>query len=323
MIISLRNIKIFAGLLLATCLLSDSAFAQSSYINNITKRDSALSDKLTGGKIVKTMLVPGKSELKITINVPAFQLTLWQNGKEVKTYFVGVGMKDYPIYIGHREASEVIWNPNWIPPDSDWVEGSKTVKPLEVILPTDPRNPIGKLKIPLGGGYLIHQAKGVQDLGSLVSHGCVRMLKPDLYDLAEKIVAARSLPVTKKQIENAKLTSETLALKLDPTISVEITYDTQVIENGRLHIYPDVYDYNTKTVINLRTELESSGVDASRISDQDLERILSRAVDKKQFVVSVQNIEAGRETSGGQVLPVVSALPMQTIKNRFVNKRNI
>jgi flavorubredoxin len=72
-----------------------------------------------------------------------------------------------------------------------------------------------------------------------------------------------------------------------------------------LHIYPDVYDFNTKTAKNLRRELESSGVDASQITDQDLERILSRAIDKKQFVVSVQNIEAGRETSGGKIMPVV------------------
>lgn len=289
--------------------------------NRLTKRESARSDKFTGGTIEKTALVPGDGDdLKITVNVPAFQLTLWQNGKEVKTYWVGVGMKDHPIYIGQRSASAVIWNPTWIPPNSDWVKESKGVQVGEVIKPTDPRNPIGKLKIPLGDGFLIHQAKGVGDLGSLVSHGCVRMLKADLYDLAEKIVAARSLPVKPKQIAAAKTNLKTLQANIDPIIPVEITYDTQVVEAGRLHIYPDVYERDTNTTANLRAEIESSGVDSKHISDKDLENIMARAVAKKQFVVSLENVRAGRETSGGRVMPVVlrggetKAAPAKTTK---------
>jgi murein L,D-transpeptidase YcbB/YkuD len=292
-------------------LLSNLALAQSS----IVEQESARSDKLTGSKIEKTTLVAGDGNIEITVNVPAFQLTLWQNGKEVKTYPIGVGMKDYPIYIGDRLATEVIWNPNWIPPDSEWVEGSKNVKPLEVIKPTDPRNPLGKLKIPLGDGYLIHQAKGVNDLGELVSHGCVRMLKADLFDLGEKIVAARSLPVSQKQIQTAKLTLKTLAAKLDPPIPVEITYDTQVVEAGRLHVYPDVYEYNTNTVQNLRKELETSGVKLGKTSDKTLNKMIALAAAKKQFVVSVKDIEAGRSLIVGRAISVVTRSHQTTLKN--------
>src|SRR4028119_1562150 len=99
------------------------ASAQQPYIPDM-KRQSARSDKLTGGTIEKTALAPGQGNLKITVNVPSFQMTLWQNGKEVKTYPIGVGLKDYPIFIGLRQASAVIWNPVWIPPDSDWVHAS-------------------------------------------------------------------------------------------------------------------------------------------------------------------------------------------------------
>lgn len=271
-----------------------------------SKRESARSDKLTGGVIEKTALAAGDSNLKITINVPAFQMTLWQNGKEIKTYPVGVGMKEYPIYIGLREASAVIWNPVWIPPSSDWVEGSKNVKVGEVILPTDSRNPLGKMKIPLGLGYLIHQAKSSADLGSLVSHGCVRVMQKDLYDLAEKITAARVLPVTSEEIVKAKNTKETLNLDLKPAIPVEITYDTLVVEAGKLHIYPDVYDRKANTVENLRAELESNGIKTTKISDLNLNKMLVKATAKKQFVVSLKNIEAGKSLIGGQVLSVVS-----------------
>ncbi|MDQ3711946.1 MAG: L,D-transpeptidase [Acidobacteriota bacterium] len=279
-----------------------------SYVQDM-KRESARSDKLTGGAIEKTALAGGGGNLKITVNVPAFQMTLWQDGKEVKTYSIGVGLKEYPIYVGFLRASAVIWNPSWIPPDSDWVSGSKKVKVGEIILPTDPRNPLGKMKIPLGSGYLIHQAKGVGDLGSLVSHGCVRVLQADLYDLADKIVAARELDLTPKQIMVAERTKKTLSAELKPVIPVEVTYDTMVVEAGRLHIYPDVYDRKKNTIENLRAELRSSGVDAPNLSDATLEKMLARAVSKKQFVVSVKNIEAGRALLRGQTIAVVTSLP--------------
>ncbi|MGI8556276.1 MAG: L,D-transpeptidase [Pyrinomonadaceae bacterium] len=280
--------------------------AQQVFIPD-SMRDSARSDKLTGGKIEKTTLQTGNSDLKITINVPAFQLTLWQGGREVKTYPVGVGMIDHPMFIGLRRASAIVWNPDWIPPDSDWVEGSKTVKIGEFIAPDDARNPLGKLKIPLGNGYLIHQAKSSADLGSLVSHGCVRVVQSDLYDLAERITAARALPVTPEEIEKAKTDKETLTLELAPPVLVEITYDTLVVEAGKLHIYPDVYERQKNTVENLRAELETSGVKTTHISDENLSKMLVKATAKNQFVISVKNIEAGKYLSGGQVLTVVSA----------------
>jgi hypothetical protein len=276
-----------------------------SYVLDM-KRDSARSDKLTGGRIEKTLLAAGEDTLKITINVPAFQMTLWQNGKEVKTYPIGVGMKDYPVYIGFMNASDVIWNPSWIPPSSDWIDASSNVKAGEIILPTDKRNPLGKVKIPLGYGYLIHQAKGAGDLGSLVSHGCVRVMQTDLYDLAEKIVTARSLPVSPKQIASAKTTKKTLAVKLAPPIPVEITYDTLVVEDGKLHVYPDIYARKTNTPERLLAELESSGVDTTELTDAELKKMLARAIGKNKFVVSIKNIQTGKALTGGQTTTVVT-----------------
>ena len=299
-----KNIKTIAAALLLAFFMRGAASAQS-YMLDI-RRDSARSDKRTGGKIEKTALVAGDGDIKLTLNVPAFQLTLWQNGKEVKSYPVGVGMKEFPIYVGMRAATQIIWNPDWIPPASDWVEGSKTVKVGEIIKASDKRNPLGKVKIPLGLGYLIHQAHGADDLGSLVSHGCVRVMQSDLYDLAEKITAARSLSTTPEEIANAKRTKNTFTAEIDSPIPVEITYDTQVVEAGTLHVYPDVYDYKKNTVQNLRTELESSKVDVSRLNDETLEKILTQATAKKQFTVSVKSIAAGNVLKDGRAIAVLA-----------------
>jgi hypothetical protein len=269
--------------------------------------ESVRSDKFTGGHVERAALVAGEPDIEITVDVPAFRLTLWQNGKEVKTYAVGVGKKDFPISIGEKQASEIIWNPDWIPPNSEWVTGRKGIKAGEVIRASDPRNPLGKLKIPLGYGYLIHQAAAPTDLGNLVSHGCIRMLRTDLYDLAEKIVAARAVDVSPKKIANAKVTKNTVVAKLDKPLMVDINYDTQVVEGGQLHLYPDVYERGTNTVAALRTELESSGVDASAVDDATLKRMLARVNAKQKYVVSVDSITAGRALADGRLLPIVGS----------------
>jgi hypothetical protein len=269
--------------------------------------ESVRSDKFTGGRIERAQLVAGEGDIEITVDVPAFRLTLWQNGKEVKTYAIGVGLKDFPISIGEKQATEIIWNPDWIPPNSDWVTGRKGVKAGEVIRASDRRNPLGKVKIPLGYGYLIHQAAAATDLGNLVSHGCIRMLRTDLYDLAEKIVAARGVPVPAKKIANAKLTKNTVVATLDKPLPVDINYDTQVIEGGALHLYPDVYDRGTNTVKNLRAEFETSGVDASALDDATLKALLARVNGKQKYVVSLESIAAGRALTDGRTLPLVGS----------------
>ena len=203
--------------------------------------ESERSDEFTGGHITQASFTPGDHRIWITVNIPAYRLTLWQNGKEVRTYPIGIGRRSFPLPVGERKATEIIWNPEWIPPDSGWVEESEDVEVGERIEADDPRNPLGKLKITLGGGILIHEAATPSDIGRLVSHGCVRMLTEDLFDLAEKIIAARRLPVTRDQIEQAKTSTERLAVKLDPPLWTDINYDTQVIEGGVMYRYPDVY----------------------------------------------------------------------------------
>jgi lipoprotein-anchoring transpeptidase ErfK/SrfK len=266
--------------------------------------ESERSDKLTGGKIEQTSLVEGEPRLWITVNVPAFRLTLWQNEKEVKTYQIGVGRKSFPIRIGECESQEMIWNPEWVPPDSSWVFESEDVEPGERIEADDPRNPLGKLKIPLGGGYLIHQAAKPSDIGRLVSHGCIRMLADDLFDLTEKIVAARKLPVTREQIEQAKVYTDRLAVKLDPPLWVDINYDTQVVEGGVLHLYPDVYSRDVNRSENLRSELQSSGVDVSKLDPQMLKQMIDRVNMKEEFVVSIAELKEGRALIAGQNQPL-------------------
>src|SRR5256714_807460 len=269
--------------------------------------ESARSDKLTGGRIEETKLQPGNGDIHITVNIPAFQLTLWQDNKEVKLYQIGIGRKEFPLPSGLRYAKQIVFNPEWIPPDSSWVEEHDVV-PGERVEAEDPRNPLGKVKIPLGnGGILIHQAFKPGDLGHLVSHGCVRLKLDELYGLIDQIISARSLQVSRPQLDRAKTSKDRFVIKLDVPLVVDINYDTQVIEGGVLHLYPDVYNKKTNTVENLRAELKDYGVDESKLDDRTLQQMLDRVSMSEEFVVSIADIKAGRALAAGKTQPLTAA----------------
>ncbi len=253
--------------------------------------ESARSDKLTGGRIRRAKLVAGEPDIRITVNAPAFMLTLWQNGKEVSAYHIGIGHKDFPLPVGERESRSIIFNPRWIPSDSAWA-------PYEKIKANDPRPSINRIRIPLGAGYMIREATKADDIGHAVSRGCILMLSADLLDLAEKIIAARNPPAAKSRIAQLMDNHERLAELLDPPLLVDVNYDLQVVEGGELHVYPDVYDRGAFALDSLRAELQSAGVASTMLEDQALRRILNNVGVDTQFVINVDDIRKGRPSRG-------------------------
>jgi hypothetical protein len=260
--------------------------------------DSARSDQLTGGGVQKAALKPGDGDLRITVNVPAFKMTLWQGDKEIKSNYVGVGRKNFPIPIGMRSADKIILNPDWIPPDSAWVRKSPNVEPYERISADDPNNPLGKIKVPLGQAYLLHEAQGPSDIGNLVSHGCIRVMRDDLFEVTEMVARALGLPITDSQIGAARKDTYRRVIKLSSDIPVDINYDTMVVESGVLNIYPDVYDKNANTIENLRSELRTFDVDTSKLTDRTLQQMLDKVSSDQRFVIAIEDVKRGTGLEG-------------------------
>ena len=77
------------------------------------------------------------------------------------------------------------------------------------------------------------------------------------------------------------------------------------MENGTLHIYPDVYLRKTNTVANVRRELQSSNVDDDRLTDAEIRTMLKGAKAKRQFQASVADIENGNALRRGKYVAVV------------------
>jgi murein L,D-transpeptidase YcbB/YkuD len=289
--ITLKNILSLLVLACCTGVLACSKESES------VKHESSMNSKPTGKATtsstpetttINTTATPNQEATDVTlvVNLPAFELVLRKGGASIKKYSVGIGRKQFRTILGVHNASSIIWNPAWVPPDSPWVKEMDDVEPGERIGAGDPRNPLGKIKIPLGGSYLIHESAKSSDIGRLVSHGCIRMRRSDLYNLAEAILAARNWPVSKTRVEKAKRSKAALIARLKPPVRIEILYDTIIVRDGTLWIYPDVYHRNFNTVARIRTALQDSGVDTSSIADEILRSLIKRS--KKAGGVGMQ-----------------------------------
>ena len=136
------------------------------------------------------------------------------------------------------------------------------------------------------------------------SHGCVRVMRQDIFALSEKIATARNLTDAKNKISAARNDSERRVFDLNTPVSVDINYDTIIVEGGTLYIYPDVYERKSKTLENLRAELESYGVDIARIEEKTLREMIDKPSDEQYFAVSLADIKAGKIMENGKTEPL-------------------
>lgn len=248
----------------------------NDYWSKGDQSDTGAADK---GKTVEMLKGPNAvpSDTRVVVNIPAFRMDLFQDGSLVKTYKVGIGYPEFPLPFGLRKAQTIIFNPTWTPPDSPWVEKMKNVTAGETVKAGDKDNPLGPIKIPIGSPSLIHGGKSPAKIGKFASHGCVGLTNAQVKDFAGLLAKASN---TTDISENTIATyledrEKTKTVKLNQTVPVELRYETIVLEDGKLHIYKDVYAQNTNTEENLRQVLEANGVRLEDLSAQQRTEILN------------------------------------------------
>jgi lipoprotein-anchoring transpeptidase ErfK/SrfK len=215
------------------------------------------------------------TDTRVVVNAPAYRMDVFENGKLAKSYKVGIGYPEFPLPQGLRKASSIIFNPTWTPPDEPWVEGSNKVKPGQKIEAGSKLNPLGVVKIPIGQPSLIHGGKAPAKLGTFASHGCVGLTNPLAQDFSLLLARLGGAELTPADVAiYAKNRTETKNVKLANTVPVELRYETIVAEDGRLHIYRDVYDKNTNTEENLKAVLDAQGVSLDDLTEQERTQVL-------------------------------------------------
>jgi len=197
-------------------------------------------------------------DTRIVVNIPSYRMDVFANGSLVKSYKIGIGYPEFPLPQGERKAQVIIFNPTWTPPDSPWVSKMQDITPGERVEAGSKLNPLGPIKIPIGMPSLIHGGKSPAKLGGFASHGCVGLTNAQVKDFARVLAHVAGTEISEQTIQSyLRDNTKTKVVKLGQIVPVELRYETIVVEDGKLHIYRDVYDQDSNTDEKLHAVLEA------------------------------------------------------------------
>ncbi|HEY8582279.1 MAG TPA: L,D-transpeptidase/peptidoglycan binding protein [Capillimicrobium sp.] len=131
---------------------------------------------------ITTAELAEQNPVVLTVDRASFQLHLWKNLELVKTYSIAVGQvgMDTPAGLYHIQNKAV--DPAWTVPNSDWA-GDLAGQ----VIPPGPSNPLKARWMGIYDGAGIHGTDATSSIGSAASHGCVRMLIPDVIELYDQV----------------------------------------------------------------------------------------------------------------------------------------
>jgi len=240
---------------------------------------AALGFAATPGLRLEPAGAPGAvpQDTRVVVNIPAYRMDLFQDGKLVKSYRIGIGYPEFPLPIGVRTADEIIISPTWTPPNEAWVDSPRSkVKAGRKVAAGSKLNPLGPIKIPIGLPSLIHGGKMPGAIGGFASHGCVGLTDAEVLDFAMRLAHAGGTGISDQQMqEDLKNKRETKAIKLNKPVPVELRYEPIVVQDGRLHIYRDVYAQGTDTPDNAAAVLQAYGVAPDQLTPEQRRQVIT------------------------------------------------
>jgi lipoprotein-anchoring transpeptidase ErfK/SrfK len=125
------------------------------------------------------------SPTRIVVDLSARELSVVEDGDVVVTYGIAVGRPNHPTPTGRFRTGDIVWNPSWTPPPTDWAR-NKRYQP-----PGAAANPMQGVKIYFRAPYyFIHGTNNPGSIGEAASHGCIRMTEDDAVSLARRIERA-------------------------------------------------------------------------------------------------------------------------------------
>jgi lipoprotein-anchoring transpeptidase ErfK/SrfK len=119
----------------------------------------------------------------IIVNRGAFTLRFYKNLKLHKTYRIAVGQVGLETPAGLYHVQNKAINPAWHVPNSSWAGDLAG----HVIPGGTPENPLKARWLGIFDGAGIHGTDATGSIGTAASHGCIRMLIPDVIELYDQV----------------------------------------------------------------------------------------------------------------------------------------
>jgi hypothetical protein len=222
------------------------------------------------GEFSKTDVI-SRPLVNIEVNIPAKEMTLYEDGVELFKRKVAIGQAIYPTP-EHAAAIQVIeWNPWWYPPKTGWAKKDKPTPP-------GPKNPLGPVKLRIGkyGDILMHGTDKSWSVGRPASHGCMRMFNEDAKDLAWYLQRNFSQKNDPALIETYSARNKvTFRVNLDSEIPVKLVYEPVIVADDSLKFYPDVYNkFKNRKKSAILTQLMKHGINLGVIDDRKIEALV-------------------------------------------------
>lgn len=109
------------------------------------------------------------ADVRLEVDVTAKKLRLYRDEEVLATHPVAVGTPEWPTRTGEWFVTQVVWNPEWIPPEESWAEKEEGRKP------GDPKNPLGAAQLVYDPPRSIHGTIDPSSIGKAASHGSIRV----------------------------------------------------------------------------------------------------------------------------------------------------
>jgi lipoprotein-anchoring transpeptidase ErfK/SrfK len=154
----------------------DGALAQATARRQIKVPVSVTKPKLTTDQLAS------RYPSFIAIDRGSFTLRVYEHLKLARTYSVAVGQQGLETPAGLYHIQNKAVDPSWHVPNSAWA-GSLAGQ----VIPPGPDDPIKSRWMGIFDGAGIHGTDEVSSIGHAFSHGCVRMLIPDVIDLYDRV----------------------------------------------------------------------------------------------------------------------------------------
>ncbi len=204
----------------------------------------------------------------IVVNIPEFELHVYEGNKKAFDMDVVVGKEGHNTMMFNGDLNQVVFSPYWnVPPnivkkeilpeldkDKNYLEkqnmevtGEEEGLPVIRQLPGE-KNALGKVKFLFPNSFNIYfhdtPAKSLFEKDKRAySHGCIRLREPE--KMADYVL--RNQPEwTSEKIEDAMNAGKEKFVKVKDPIPVLITYYTAwVDENGQLNFREDIYGHDS------------------------------------------------------------------------------
>jgi lipoprotein-anchoring transpeptidase ErfK/SrfK len=152
-----------------------------------TEISAAIAAKQFSSVVITPTVTPAatlKNTQAIVVRQSRFTVTLYDNGRKIKSWGCAVGQPAYPTPVGDFHIVTKQKNAPWINPGSAWAKG------MPAVIGPGPSNPMGIRKLGIDyPGIFLHgiPASEYGSIGSRASHGCMRMLPSSIADLFNRV----------------------------------------------------------------------------------------------------------------------------------------